>query len=232
MMVDGQGDEMTHCASENEFPAIGFDWIAPDPLPLRIESERLILRTYTRDDIEEAHRVINDTRDTLIPWLPWCRSGYRDMDGSTQEIVNQVMELRKPMALTRIIFGVFLKDTGELIGGSGIHDIRRDTASCETGYWMSKRHTRKGYTEEACRRTISWAMQDQDKGGMGLRRVRLYCSDQNEGSTQLIEKLGITPEVMQRDDYFVEGVGCTNRLGWGVLKTEWDCESHCALTPA
>ena len=231
MIVDERETGMTHCASEIQFPPEGLGWTPPDPLPLRIESERLLIRTYTRDDIEELYQLVNATRDHLIPWLPWCQSGYRDMDTATQEIVNMIMELREPMKLHRVIFGVFLKKTGELIGGSGIHDIRRDTASCETGYWIAKTHTRQGYTEEACRRTISWAMQDQAKGGMGLRRVRLYCSDQNTGSAKLIEKLGITAEVMQRDDYFVEGIGCTNRLGWGVLKSEWDCKNHRAITP-
>jgi RimJ/RimL family protein N-acetyltransferase len=220
---------MTHCASENQFPAIGFDWVPPDPLPLQIESQRLVIRTYTLDDVKTIYRVVNETRDHLIPWLPWCRSGYVDLESSTQEIANQIMELRNLMQFHRVIFGLFLKDTGELVGGSGIHDIRRDTASCETGYWVAQNHTRNGYGEEACRRTISWAMQDQDRGGMGLRRVRLYCSDQNEGSSKLISKLNITAEVMQRDDYYVEGVGCTNRLGWGVLRDEWDSETHCAI---
>lgn len=223
---------MTHCASENLFPSEGIGWSPPEPLPLHIESDRLIIRTYTRDDIEKVHRVVNETRDHLIPWLPWCRSGYRDLDASTHEITGQIMELREPLTLHRVIFGLFLRSTGELIGGSGIHDIRRDTASCETGYWISAHHTRKGYAEEACRRTISWAMQNQDKGGMGLRRVRIYCSDHNTPSTKLLNKLGITAEVMQRDDYFVEGIGCTSRLGWGVLRSEWDCENHCAITPA
>ncbi|MCR9074545.1 MAG: GNAT family N-acetyltransferase [bacterium] len=220
---------MTHCSSENQFPAAGFEWTAPDPLPLRIESDRLLLRTYTLDDVEEVYRVVNETREHLIPWLPWCRAGYTDIDASTHEIATFIMELRKPMELSRVIFGVFLKDTGELIGGSGIHDIRRDTASCETGYWISKSHTRMGYGEEACRRTISWAMQDQLKGGMGLRRVRIYCSGENKASTRLIEKLAIRAEVIQRDDYYVEGVGCTDRLGWGVLRSEWDCDRHRAI---
>lgn len=223
---------MTHCSSENQFPAAGFEWTAPDPLPLRIESDRLLIRTYTLDDVEEVYRVVNETREHLIPWLPWCRAGYTDMDASTHEIATFIMELRKPMELSRVIFGVFLKETGELIGGSGIHDIRRDTASCETGYWISKSHTRMGYGEEACRRTISWAMQDQLKGGMGLRRVRIYCSGENKASTRLIEKLAIRAEVMQRDDYYVEGVGCTDRLGWGVLRSEWDCENHRMITHA
>ncbi len=223
---------MTHCSSENAFPAAGFGWMPPEPLPLSLESERLVIRTYTRSDIEELYRVVNATRDHLIPWLPWCRSGYLDLDSATQEVASQIMELREPMTLHRVIFGVYLKSTGELVGGSGIHDIRRDTASCETGYWISKAHTRMGYAEEACRRTISWAMEEQAAGGMGLRRVRMYCSDRNVSSAKLLAKLGIRAEVHQLEDYFVEGVGCTDRLGWGVLKSEWDCQNHPAITPA
>lgn len=223
---------MTRCSSENQFPSTGLDWVAPEPLPLRIESERLVLRTYTLEDVEEVYRVVNETRDHLIPWLPWCRTGYTDMDVSTHEISTFIMEMRKPMELARVIFGVFLKDTGELIGGSGIHDIRRDTASCETGYWIAQKHTRRGYGGEACRRTISWALQHQEHGGMGFQRVRIYCSDQNEASTRLIGSLGIRKEVEQRADYFVEGIGCTGRLGWGVMREEWDCEHHRVITPA
>ena len=222
---------MTHCSSENLFPTEGLGWTAPDPLPLNIESERLVLRTYTLADVPQLYRVINETRNHLIPWLPWCKSGYLDLESSTHEISTQVMELRDPKKLARVIFGVFLKETGELIGGSGIHDIRRDTASCETGYWMAKSHTRKGYALEACRRTISWALTPQPQGGMGLRRVRIYTSDHNIPSSSLIAKLGITPEVHQRDDYFIEGIGCTGRLGWGVLADEWDCDRHRALNP-
>ncbi len=222
---------MTHCSSENLFPSEGLGWEAPDPLTLRIESNRLVMRTYTLDDIEQCHRVINATREHLIPWLPWCRGGYLDIESSTHEISRQIMELRDLKNLSRVIFGVFLKGTGELVGGSGIHDIRRDTASCETGYWVAQSHTRKGYAQEACRRTISWALTPQTRAGMGLRRVRIYTSDRNIPSSSLIAGLGITPEVRQRDDYYIEGVGCTDRLGWGVLADEWDCQNHRAVTP-
>ncbi len=219
---------MTHCASEHLFPADGLGWTAPDPLPLSFESERLILRAYTPEDAAEMQRVISESRAHLTPWLSWCRTGHLDVESSLAEIMQWRMEFRKPMTLNRIVLGVYLKETGELVGGSGIHDIRRDTASCETGYWMSPKHVRKGYTLEACRRTISWALESQDKGGMGLARVRIYTSDKNEPSAKLIEKLGIAAEVRQRNDYFVEGVGVTTRLGWGVLTSEWDCDRHCA----
>lgn len=220
---------MTHCASENLFPSEGLGWTPPDPLPLSFESDRLLIRAYLPEDAKEAQRVVDSSRDHLTPWLPWCRTAHLDPESSLSDIMIWRMEFRDLSKLNRIILAVFLKETGELIGGTGIHDIRRNTASCETGYWIAKDHTRKGYTSEACRRTISWALSAQSAGGMGLRRVRIYTSDQNTASTNLVNKLGITAEVHQRDDYFVQGIGLTTRLGWGVLTDEWDCQNHCAL---
>jgi len=191
----------------------------------------LIIRAYTPDDVIEMQRVIEESRSHLLPWLPWSIAGHLDVESSLAEVMGWRMELRDLDKLNRLVLGVYLKETGELIGGSGIHDIRRDTASCETGYWMSKHHLRKGYTLEACARTISWALESQQNGGMGLRRVRIYTSDQNIPSTKLANKLGITQEVRQRDDYFVDTVGITTRLGWGVLASEWDIEHHHAINP-
>lgn len=222
---------MTQCSSENLFPAEGFGWKAPDPLPLEFESDRLILRAYTHEDPPELIRVIGESRDKLLPWLPWAKTAHMDFESSLAFVMERRMSHREPQSCKQIVLGMFLKDTGELIGGSGIHDIRPDTASCEAGYWCAASHRRKGYSEEACRRVISWAMATHAQGGMGLRRVRIYTSSGNEGSTALANKFGITKEVEQRDDYFVQGFGISNRCGWGVLADEWDCEKHCAINP-
>jgi RimJ/RimL family protein N-acetyltransferase len=219
---------MTQCSSERLNPVEGLGWTPPDPLPLCIESERLIIRAYTQDDVTELREVVEKSREALTPWLPWCQTAHLDPESSLAEVMQWRMELRDLDKLNRIILGVYLKDTGELVGGSGIHDIRRDTASCETGYWASVDHRRKGYIEEACRRTISWALAPQSEQGMGLGRVRIYTSEQNTASTALVQKLDVTHEVTQRQDYFVNGYGCTTRLGWGVLSSEWDCQKHCS----
>ncbi len=125
---------------------------------------------------------------------------------------------------------IFDKKTNRFLGGSGIHDVRSDTASCETGYWIRKDATGQGYATEACARTISWALTPQSAGGLGLHRVRIYCSDANAPSIKTVEKLNITKEVHQRKDYCIDTLGPTDRLGWGVMADEWDCENHRALS--
>lgn len=221
---------MTHCASENLFPSEGLGWKAPDPLSCELESERLIIRGYRLGDAQEVFDAISDSREGhLLPWMPWCKDNHRTLESTTKYICEQMLSLANPATFNNVGTAIFCKESGRFIGGSGVHDVRRDTASCETGYWIRRDAIGNGYAREACARTISWALSSHAKGGLGLQRVRLYCSANNVHSSTLIDQLGITSEVRQRNDYYIESIGLTDRLGWGVLCDEWDCEKHCAI---
>jgi len=173
-------------------------------------------------DVDAVFRAINSCRDDLLPWLPWAKTQHHEPASTAQYISTQILNATGRGVADHIGLGVFLKETGAFIGGSGVQDIRTDTASCETGYWIHREHTNAGYATEACRRTIGWALCPQDQGGLGLRRVRIFCSSENAASIRVIEKLGIRKEVEMKDDYWVDGFGCTTRLGWGVLADEWE----------
>jgi len=221
---------MTHCASENLYPAEGLGWKAPDPITCQLESDRLIVRSYQLFDAPALFDAINDSRDGhLLPWMSWCKTNHRTIESTTKYVCDQMLAMSEPLTFNNLGTGIFCKATGRLLGGSGVHDIRKDTASCETGYWLRRDVIGNGYAREACARTLSWALQAQANGGLGLQRVRIYCSDKNVPSTKLIEQLNITAEVHQRNDYYIESIGATDRLGWGVLAEEWDCDSHCAF---
>jgi RimJ/RimL family protein N-acetyltransferase len=225
---------MTRCNHENSSPPIGIGWTPPETIPCYLETERLIVRAYTIDDAPALFEAVNDSRDDhLLPWMShWADKGHRTIEFSTKYVCEQAVALQDTSGFNNVGTGIFEKSTGRFVGGSGVHDVRRDTASCETGYWIRRDAIGNGYALEACARTISWALQSQDKGGLGLNRVRLYCANGNTHSAKLISKLGITPEVMQRADYFVPTIGLTDRLGWGVLASEWDCDKHMPFTPA
>lgn len=218
---------MTHCASENNFPAVGLDWTAPKPLRCELETERLIIRAYHLGDAEEVYNAINDSRDDhLLPWMPWAKDNHTTLESTTKYICEQMLSLANPDTFNNVGTGIFDKATGRFLGGSGVHDVRKDTASCETGYWIRKDAIGHGYAREACARTISWALAPQATGGLGLQKVRIYCSAANIHSANLIEQLKVKKEVHQRNDYCIDTIGPTDRLGWGIMHDEWDCINH------
>ncbi len=217
---------MARCDSEKRYPAEGLGWRPPDLKTIRFETERLVIRHYEISDIQSVFDAIAECRPHLRPWMVWAEKSHREIAETAQYISNQIMNARKPETWENVGLGIFLKDTGAFIGGAGVHDVRRDTASCETGYWIHAFHRNKGYATEACRANISWALRPQDQNGLGLRRVRIFCSKENEASVRVIEKLGIRKEVEMPDDYWLDGVGLTTRMGWGVMAGEWDPWTH------
>ncbi len=221
---------MTQCAQESNFPVSGLNWTPPDPLRCDLESERLIIREYQLSDAHNLFDAINDSRDGhLLPWMAWCKENHRTLESTTKYVCEQMLAMSTPITFNNVGTGIFCKDSGRLLGGSGVHDVRKDTASCETGYWIRRDAIGNGYAREACARTISWALGTQSKGGLGLNRVRIYCSADNTPSKKLIERLNVRQEVHQREDYYIESIGLTDRIGWGVHADEWDCEQHCSL---
>lgn len=217
---------MTRCASERD-TGLGLGWTPPTPFPSRIETPRLIIRAYELADAPALFEAVNTSRDHLVPWMPWARSDHGDVEASTHYITTQILALRKPASLTGVGLGIFERTTGRLLGGTGVHGIHRDTAGAETGYWIRADAARSGFVTESTAHVLSWALATQAEGGLGLRRISIYCSEQNGPSQGIPRKLGLREEVRQRQDYFVPDVGVTDRLGWGVLADEWDSVGHC-----
>ncbi|GJM19920.1 MAG: hypothetical protein DHS20C14_21330 [Phycisphaeraceae bacterium] len=217
---------MTRCASEDRIPIKGVAWTCPDPVPVRIETPRLVVRAYEPSDARALHETVDGCRGSLLPWLPWSEKDHADEERSLHFILNQRVHLREPSKLEWVVFGVFERDTGTLVGGHGIHGVRRETASAETGYWLTPGARGKGYATEASAHVLSWAFRPQNRDGMGLNRVRIYCSHRNTASVDVPNRLGLREEVRQREDFYVEGLGLTDRLGWGVLAAEWDADTH------
>tara|TARA_R110000782_G_scaffold54637_16_gene115579 strand:+ start:3061 stop:3741 length:681 start_codon:yes stop_codon:yes gene_type:complete len=217
---------MTHCASELAFPSPGLGWTAPNPVRCELTTRRLSIRAFRLDEAQSLNHVVVASRDRLLPWLPWARSQHEHLAGTAKFIAEQQLAMTAGHALSMFFVGIFDSESGELLGGTGVSDIRANTASCEIGYWIRSDRQGLGYATEACARVLSWALSDQSDGGLGLRRVRIYCSAANEASRRVPTKLGLHKEVHQREDYYVEGHGPTDRLGWGVMAQEWDCTLH------
>lgn len=216
---------MTRCASEHD-TGLGLGWTPPCPFAVRLETPRLVIRQYELGDAEHVFEAVSSSREHLLPWMAWARDSHSDAASTTHYVTTQILALRDPASFRGVGIGIFDKQTGRFLGGTGVHGVHRDTASAETGYWIRADAIGRGLATEATAHVLSWAFGDQAFGGLALRRVVIYCSARNARSARIPEKLGLRQEVHQRQDYFVSGVGCTDRLGWGVLAEEWDCARH------
>jgi RimJ/RimL family protein N-acetyltransferase len=220
---------MPRCAIEQD-TGKGLGWTAPDPFEVDLSTERLRIRAWRLEDAPSLYEAVNASRTHLLPWMPWAE-GHRDPADTMLYVTQQVLAARAPGALTALGVGIFDRESGRVLGGTGFHGAHRDTATAEIGYWLRADATGRGYATEAAARVLSWCLAPQSAGGLGLARVVVYCSEANAASRRVAERLGLPEEVRQRRDYFVSGHGCTDRLGWGVLAEEWDVRTHAMKEP-
>ena len=146
-----------------------------------LETERLLIRKYTLDDLEELIEMRSDP------------DVYRYLGG---------LERQNPAEITKRLdfyldcyaklgFGMsamIWKETGENIGGSGLQPLE-DTGEIEVGYSLKKRFWLMGIGYECASAWLKHGFENA-----GLERIVAVADEANIGSWRIMEKCGMTFE--------------------------------------
>jgi len=150
------------------------------PIPDSFESERLLIRAPRIEDAPLVWESVNTSAKTLQQWMPWAQT-LPKIEDTTENIRQCIADFitRKDLRLH-----LFLKDTGEFIGSSGLHRINWEIPKVEIGYWLDSRHEGKGYMTEAAERITEFALNE-----LQVRRVEIRCDTDNVRSRAVAERL-------------------------------------------
>jgi ribosomal-protein-alanine N-acetyltransferase len=111
-------------------------------------------------------------------------------------------------------FLITLRETGTLIGATGIHPHERFSRA-EIGYWLGVDFWNKGYASEACRALVDFGF-----GTLGLERIQASYFTENIASRRVMEKAGMQYECtlrsyVQKDDKSMDIAYCA------ILRQDW-----------
>jgi RimJ/RimL family protein N-acetyltransferase len=158
-----------------------------------METERLALRPYTLDDVEDLHRVIYSDPEVCRPFCGKTK---------TPEEVREIVAYRM-MQYKMGKFGclaVIRKADGALMGVVALHncltwylvfedqDPRYNSLEVELAYAFGREYQKQGYATEACRAVIEYAFTE-----LRLRRIAYGVSKDNDNSWNLMMRLGFRP---------------------------------------
>lgn len=170
-----------------------------------LNTERLRLRRYRRDDFENAYRLTSDPRVMRYYPAPY------DRDRVTRMIDNV---LRSYGELGYSVLVVERRSDGAFLGQIGLlHwddvDGREDV---EVAYMLAAEAWGNGYATEAARACRDWAFERLD-----VDRVVSFIAIANEPSMRVAERNGMT-RIKRLDE---------NRLGipiyvYAIGRTEWE----------
>jgi RimJ/RimL family protein N-acetyltransferase len=148
---------------------------------LPLETERLLLRAYARDDAAEITRLLNDTE--MARFLMVIPHPFVEFDA--RQLVKA--------AWRRITGGrgfdllITVKDGGNRPVGSvgvGLHD---EGSRAELGFWIGRDYWGRGYASEAARRMIAFATET-----LGVARLTGTVAADNDASLAVLARLGFT----------------------------------------
>lgn len=175
-----------------------------------LESERLLIRAPKIEDALEVWNTIQQSYDALNEWMRWAQKmpTLEETEENIREAIANFVT-RKDLRLH-----VFLKETGEFIGSTGLHYINWEVPKFEIGYWLSSEKEGAGYMTEAVAGLSNYAFQE-----LGARRIEIRCDEKNIKSRMVAERVGYELEgVLKQNSLSMDGKNLCNTAVYAKIR--------------
>lgn len=141
----------------------------------RLETPRLVLEPFT---VSLARAVLDGDLSRLTPGNGWPHADTYD--------ALRAFALHGDNSVPGV-WGMVLRDSGEVVGDCGWYGPPGDDGEVEIGYGLAPAYRRNGYGTEAVRALLGWVAAYD-----GVRRVVAGTEATNVASRRLLERLGFT----------------------------------------
>ena len=147
-----------------------------------LETERLLLRPFRKEDAEAVF-VCWESDPDVAKYMFW--TSHNDIEKTKEWIAFEIGQIEKEDWYR---FAIELKETGELIGTALIY-YEEEVACWEVGYNLGKKYWGKGYTTEAMRKVMDFAVEL-----LGITEIVGRYAKENPASGNVMKKLGFEYE--------------------------------------
>ena len=144
------------------------------------ETERLILRRYKKEDLEDLFEYLSDPE--VVKYEPYKPMTLKETEDNLRWRIG-----------TDEMIAVELKSSHKMIGN--VYLGKREFEALEIGYVFNRDYWGNGYAAESCKALIGQAFSN------GIHRIYAECDPQNNRSWKLLEALGF-----QREAHFRKNV--------------------------
>lgn len=162
------------------------------------ETEHLIIRKFKINDAQCLYE--NHLEEEVKKWIP--NESYADIE-ETQSAINFYTDCVNNKHLPYVL-AVELKETGELIGDTGVNEVEGKTNEVEIGYGICKKHSGKGYATE-----LLGAMTQFIVSTFGMNVLYGRVMRGNNASVRVLEKndyIFVKEEFGAEDDPYGNGM--------------------------
>jgi len=178
-----------------------------------LQTDRLILRDYSADDIDAYYRLKTD--EQTMYYMQDIK--LDSFDAAKEELADVLADMAKEDRKFYFLH-MELKDTHEQVGSIGYTVVDRTPVGkiVHLGYFTYPKFWGNGYTSEALRSVLEYAFTKD-----GVYRVTTGCLAENKGSERVMQKNGLIKEAEHKDYEWHDGK-MKDRLEYRLLKAEWE----------
>ncbi|MCP4329007.1 MAG: GNAT family N-acetyltransferase [Alphaproteobacteria bacterium] len=180
---------------------------------VHLDGDGVYLRHPRDSDWSAWAEVRAESRDFLQPWEPtWPRDA---LTRSAYRLRLRQFEAERREGTGHAFF-IFRRDDEALVGGITLSNIRRGVAQAGTiGYWISRRHARRGYMTAALHCLAKYAF-----GQLNLHRIEAACQPDNGASRELLRKFDFDEEGRARLYLLING-SWSDHLLFGLVREDY-----------
>jgi ribosomal-protein-serine acetyltransferase len=146
------------------------------------------IRPYCVEDSTVVYDAVRESMKALVPWMPWCHSGY-SLDDSHTWLENQVSAFQNGLAFEFAI----VSESGQYLGGCGLNHIDKINHSANLGYWVRSSASGHSVASNAVKLIRSWAFENTD-----LIRLEIVIAVDNRASRRVAVKANAVYEGILR----------------------------------
>ena len=161
-----------------------------------ISNENIKIKVLQREDATEFSVAVLESTDTVGKWMPWCHSGYQELD-ALEWIESCRTNYENNLAYD---LGLFSSEN-HFIGSIAINQINSRYGIGNIGYWVRESCQNRGYATEAV--TL---IKQYDLDVLNLNRLEIVVLENNLPSRTAAEKSGAVFECIAQNRLVHNGV--------------------------
>ncbi len=175
----------------------------------KLETDRLILRRYTKDDAKAMYKNWASD-DDVTKFLTWPTHSSQDISESV------ISEWIKSYANDNFYHWtiVFKENGNEPIGDISVVEMKENASVVQIGYCIGKSWWNKGITSEALKRIIDFMFDE-----VGANRIEARHDSKNPNSGKVMKKCGMKYEgTLRSSDWNNQGL--CDACYYAILKAD------------
>lgn len=157
----------------------------------QIITQRLQLRLLKTEEAPQFSQCVQQS-PSLHQWIDWCHDTFSTNDAEQFILANRLNWVKADS----YGFGVFEKDSQQLVGMVAINEFYHVFNMGSLGYWIADSSQGKGYGKEALEALIEFCFSQ-----LKLTRLEIVCDLENLASQKLALACGAVKESIARNRF-------------------------------